>query len=279
MKLAAIEQLMLKHSLQQVPVIDERGVIVSLALYGTLLPRERLENEVFLMVGGLGSRLGDLTRHIPKPLLRLGDKPILEIIIDSLLSQGFNRFTFAVNYKAELIERHFGNGSRWGAEIRYLRESKRLGTCGALGLVEELPTRPFVVMNGDILTKVQFRHMLDFHTDHAAAATMAVREFSFQVPFGVTRVEGDKVREISEKPVERYLVNAGIYVLSPAALPLIPSGDYFDMTTLLTRLLDARMPVHSYVVDDYWLDIGRIDDLQKAHADFETNWLQQDAPR
>jgi dTDP-glucose pyrophosphorylase len=272
MKLAAIERLMLARSLNQVPVVDERRLVVGLALYGKLLPRERVDNEVILMVGGLGSRLGTLTKHVPKPLLRVGDKPILEIIIDSLLTQGFHRFRLAVNYKAELIERHFGNGGRWGAEINYVRESQPLGTCGAIGLVTPPPDEPFLVMNGDILAKIQYTDLLDYHRSHGGAATMAVREYSVQIPFGVTRIDDRRVYALAEKPTERYFVNGGIYVLDPKCLALIPRDTPYDMTTLLNDMLARDMGVYSYPVEGYWLDVGRVADFQQAHADFEEHW-------
>jgi dTDP-glucose pyrophosphorylase len=272
MKLSAVEMLMHERSLNQIPIVDDVGVIVGLALHGKLLPRDRLDTEVFLMVGGLGTRLGSLTKHVPKPLLRVGDKPILEIILDSLLTQGFHRFRLAVNYKSELFERYFGNGGRWGAEIEYLRETQQLGTCGALALTRKPPDEPFLVMNGDILAKVQFKALLDYHRSHGGAATVAVREYNVQIPFGVMRIEDREVRTLSEKPTETYFVNGGIYVLDPAALPLIPANARFDMTTLLNRLLEHDMGVFSFPIDGYWLDVGRTADLQQAHTDFEEHW-------
>jgi dTDP-glucose pyrophosphorylase len=276
MKLAAIERLMYTHELHQIPVVDGEGVIIGLALHGKLLPRERRDTEVFLMVGGLGSRLGSLTKRVPKPLLRIGDKPILEIILDALLTQGFHRFRMAVNYRAEMIERYFGNGGRWGAEIRYLREATALGTCGALSLVENLPDRPFLVMNGDVLAKVQYQELLDFHRSHGGAATLAVREYSVQIPFGVTHLDGRRVAALTEKPTERFVVNGGIYVLDPACLALIPKDTPYDMTTLIQALVDRDLGVYSYPIDGYWLDVGRASDLQQAHADFDERAGEED---
>lgn len=278
MKQAAIERLMYNHELHQVPIVDADGMLVGLALHGKLLPRERLDNEVYLMVGGLGSRLGSLTKRTPKPLLRVGDRPILEIILDSLISQGFYRFNLVVNYKAELIERYFGNGHRWGAEISYLRERKRMGTCGGLRIAERLPDKPFLVLNGDILTKVQFKALLDYHLSHDGVATMAVREYSVQIPFGVAQINDHRVSGLTEKPTERYLVNGGIYVLDPSCLELIPQDEYLDMTTLLGRLIESERGVYSWPIEDYWLDIGRVADFQQAHDDFEEYWYSDDDP-
>ena len=276
MRLIAIEKLMQAHSLMHVPVIDEDGVMVSLAIQGKLLPRERFENEIFLMVGGLGTRLGELTKELPKPLLKIGNKPILEIILDSFLAQGFYKFTFAVNYKAELIESYFGDGSKWGADINYLRESKRMGTCGALSLIEERPELPFLVMNGDLLTKINFKHLLEFHKARNSLATMAVREYDVQVPFGVISLEGNRIKDLVEKPTQRYFVNAGVYVLSPEALDFIPNDSFYDITTLFQDLLHKGLPTHSFPIYEYWLDIGRMSDFHQAHIDFSEEWSESD---
>lgn len=266
MKLSAIEHLMHEHSLQQVPVLDDAGAVVSLALHGRFLPRERINNRVVLMVGGLGSRLGELTKRVPKPLLRIGDKPILEIILDSLISQGFYRFTLCVNYRAEMIDRYFGDGRRWGAQIEYLREDKRLGTCGALSLLDPAPTAPFIVMNGDILTRVDFAQMFEFHESHNDVATMAVRPYDIDVPFGVVHARDNRIESLEEKPTERFFVNAGVYVLDPECIELVPRNEYYDITTLFSTLIEQGKNVSSYVIDDYWLDIGRRNELDSAYA-------------
>ena len=166
------------------------------------------------MAGGLGSRLGELTSNCPKPLLKVGNKPILETIIQNFLEQGFRRFHFSVNYKSEMIENYFRDGSQWGAEITYLRESKRLGTAGALCLLSERPKEPFFVMNGDILTKVNFRQMLAFYMQHESDACMAVKEYTLQVPYGVVDIADDQnITAINEKPIQAFFVSAGIYLL------------------------------------------------------------------
>lgn len=277
MRQQAIERLMHERQVQQVPVIDANGAIVGLALPGRLLPRERRDTEVFLMVGGLGSRLGVATQYVPKPMLRVGDKPTLEIILDGLLAQGFHRFRLAVNHGAEIIERYFGNGRRWAAEIRYLREGKRLGTCGALSLAEAVPSEPILVMNGDILTKVRYDQMLDFHGSHDGAATMALREYDVEIPFGVARVDDRRVRSLVEKPTERFLVNGGIYVLDPVCLSMVPADTYLDMPSLLGAVMGRGMGVYAYPIDGYWLDVGRSDDLQRAHVAYEEHWFGDEA--
>jgi dTDP-glucose pyrophosphorylase len=272
MRMAAIEEMMYERDLHQIPVRDESGVIVSLALHGRFLPRDRLENQVILMVGGLGSRLGDLTRHTPKPLLRIGGKPILEIILDGLISQGLHRFSLAVNYKGEMIERYFGDGRRWGASISYLRESKRLGTCGALSLIDNRPTEPLIVMNGDILAKIDYVRMLEFHQTHKATATVAVRSYDVDVPFGVVDSEAGRVTALVEKPRSRFQVNAGVYVLDPSCIALVPDNEYFDMTSLLGLLIDSGKAVYQYAINDYWLDIGRSADFYKANDEYHARF-------
>ena len=275
LKQAAIERLMQARDLHQVPVVDADGVLVGLALHGTLLPRERLDHEVFLMAGGLGSRLGALTKRVPKPMLRIGDKPILELILEGLLAQGFHRFRIAVNYRADLIERYFGNGGRWGADIRYLRETKKLGTCGALSLIDDAPAEGFLVVNGDVLAKVSFRELLNAHESAGAVATLAVREYAVQVPFGVAHMDGDgRVWTLMEKPTERFAVNGGIYVLDPACLDLVPKDTYFDMTQLIGVLLEKGLRVQGHPIDGYWIDVGRATDLAQADADFEVHWRE-----
>ncbi len=267
-----IEKLMLERQLKHIPILDAAGRLIDLAVQGLPYRYRRYHNQVFIMAGGLGSRLGDLTRETPKPLLHVGDKPILETIIRSFLNQGFYRFTLAVNYRSELIEAYFDDGSRWGAEIDYLHEDEPLGTCGALSLLQAPPSEAFFLMNGDILTNLRFTRLLDYHQEHQALATLAVRSYEVQVPFGVVEYDSHRVRQLVEKPVHQHLVNAGIYVLEPACLELIPLNTRFDMTDLIQALLQAGKPVSHYLLQDYWLDIGRLSDFEKANDEFEKIW-------
>jgi dTDP-glucose pyrophosphorylase/CBS domain-containing protein len=272
MKPSATETLMREKQLRHIPIVDERGVVLDLRLLGEVTKTERRENSVVLMAGGLGERLGNLTKDTPKPLLKVGDKPILEIILESFLAQGFYRFFISVNYKSDMIESYFGDGSRWGAEISYVRESKRLGTGGSLSLLPEVPQKPFFVMNGDLLTKVNFKGMLEFHEAQAQLATMAVREYDVQIPFGVTELDGHKITGLVEKPVKRFFVNAGVYVLSPQCLPLIPKDEFFDMPNLFQKLISSGFSTSSFPVHEYWLDIGQLSDFQRANIEYLENW-------
>jgi len=226
------------------------------------------------LAGGLGSRLQPLTEDKPKPLLSVGDKPILETILESFVEQNFRRFYISVNYKADAIKEHFADGGKWNAEIRYLEEEPRLGTAGALDLIPERPELPLLVMNGDLLTRVNFQDLLDYHRDQKAEATMCVREYDFQVPFGVVEIDDHNIRSIDEKPVHRFFVNAGIYVLEPGLIDLIPKGEYFDMTDLFARALEKGYETQAFPIHEYWLDVGRIDDLDRANHDYQNGFDQ-----
>ena len=269
---SAVETLMHRRSLRHIPILGADSVVVDLAMPQADPSKGRLPNQVVLMAGGLGTRLGALTEHTPKPLLMVGAKPILETILESFVAQGFYRFHVAVNYKADMIEAYFGDGSRWGVEIDYLRETKRLGTVGALGLLDAPPSETFFVMNGDVLTKINFRNMLAFHEENAQCATMAVREYDLQVPFGVVDLEGHTIKRLVEKPVQRFFVNAGVYVLSPDCCDLIPRNDYFDMTSLFQALIAQRQLAASFPIYEYWLDVGRTSDFKQAHLDYAQHW-------
>lgn len=254
--------------LHQIPIIDGQGCVVGIEILDNLLKSNFRENWVMLMAGGLGTRLRPLTDDAPKPLLKVGSKPILETIMDNFIEYGFRKFYLSVNYKAEMIEEYFGDGSRWGVEIRYIHEDKRMGTAGALGLLSEKPTQPLVVMNGDLLTKVNFQQLLDFHIEHRAQATMCVREYDFQVPYGVVKVDKLKLIGIDEKPIHKFFVNAGIYVLDPAALDLIPKNEFFDMPSLYQKLMDLNCETVVFPIREYWMDIGRKDDFERANGEF-----------
>jgi NDP-sugar pyrophosphorylase family protein len=261
-----VATLMQARQIQHVPRVDAEGFVTGLEILADLVAPPHLDTMVVLMAGGLGTRLRPLTENVPKPMLPVGGRPLLEIIVGNLAAQGFRRFRLAVNYKAEAIERHFGDGSQLGCEIGYLREPKPLGTAGCLSRLGERPTSPFVVMNGDLLTALDFRRMLDFHRSTGARATVALREHAQQVPYGVARSEGDHVLEIVEKPVHKWMVNAGIYVLDPSALDLLDGDRVVGMPELLNTIArDGR--VAGYPLKEYWIDIGRHEDLQRAEAE------------
>jgi len=260
--------LMRRKVLHHVPLLNNEMQVVGLATLDGLMGVLERPNWVVLMAGGLGSRLMPLTENCPKPMLPVNGKPILEKILESFLEQGFRQFFLSVNYLAHSVRDHFGDGSQWGVDISYLHEDKRLGTAGALSLLPERPSEPLVVMNGDLLTKARFDNMLNFHAEHGAAATMAVREYDFQVPYGVVQLNGANIVAIEEKPVHRFFVNAGIYTLSPTALEHIPSDVFFDMPTLFERMLAAGHSTSAYPLREYWLDIGRLEEFERAQQEW-----------
>lgn len=259
---------MRRLGLHQIPLLDAQGVVAGLAVIDDYLAAEVREHWVVVMAGGIGSRLKELTRDTPKPMLTVGSRPILETIVRSFADQGFRRFYLAVNYKAEQIERYFGDGSRFGIDICYLREQQRLGTAGALSLLPERPSLPVIVTNADLLAKENYGYMIDRHTESGADATMAVREFEMQVPFGVVRERDGCIETIEEKPVQRFVVSAGMYVLSPAVVDLVPHGHFFDMPSLFDAIVRKGLRARSHQFDGYWLDIGRMPDYEQANSDF-----------
>lgn len=260
--------IMKRKGLHQIPLVDDARHIAGLETLDELIQTREKENLVVLMAGGLGSRLRPLTDGTPKPMLKVGSKPLLETILENFIEHGFSRFYIAVNYMAEVIKGHFGDGSRWGVDIRYLHEDQRLGTAGALSLLPEKPIAPFFVMNGDLLTKVNFGQLLDFHTSHRAQATMCVREYDFQVPYGVVKIDDHRISGIDEKPVQRFFVNAGIYVLEPGALEMVRPNTFFDMPTLFERLIERGNETAAFPIREYWLDIGHLADYDRANVEF-----------
>jgi dTDP-glucose pyrophosphorylase len=251
--------------LLQLAVVDTDGHVVGLETLHGLLEKHLLNNPVFLMAGGLGTRLHPLTHDCPKPLLKVGDKPILELILESFINAGFHRFFISTHYLPEMIRDHFGDGTRWGVSIQYTHEETPLGTGGALGLLphDEI-NEPLLMANGDLLTNLDFRGLLDFHNGHMSVATMCVREYEYQVPYGVIQSEGHLVRSMMEKPLYKFFVNAGVYVLSDELVKSVLPETRIDLPTLLEQFIANGKNVNVFPVHEYWLDIGRKEDFQRA---------------
>lgn len=254
--------------ISHIPVVNDAGMLID------VFSREEISssliklNPVVIMAGGLGKRLGELTTNCPKPLLEVGGKPILLTILECFMEYGFRDFYFSVNYKSEMIKEYFGNGEKWDISITYIEESKPLGTAGCLGLIDLKSKEPIIVMNGDLLTKVNLSNLLDFHNTNSNAVTMCVKKYHFQVPYGVINTEGDIITSISEKPVFDFFVNAGIYVISPEVMKLVPHDDYFDMTTLVSKVLDNKEKAGVFPLHEYWQDIGQREDFNKAMVEY-----------
>ncbi len=264
---------MQRKGLHHIPLVDENHRVMGLETIDELIQPRARENRVVLMAGGLGSRLRPLTDECPKPMLKVGNKPLLETILENFIEYGFHRFYISVNYMADVVKSYFGDGSRWGADIGYLHEDQRLGTAGALSLLPEKPTEALLVMNGDLLTKVNFKQLLDFHTGHHAQATMCVREYDFQVPYGVVKIDAHRITSIDEKPIQRFFVNAGIYVLEPEALDLIAPNTYFDMPTLFEKLIALKKETAVFPIREYWLDVGQLADYDRANGEYRDIFL------
>jgi len=260
--------LMRAKRIQQVPLVDASGRVDGLELLSNLVAPTTRENAVVLMAGGLGTRLRPLTNDCPKPLLEIADKPILETILDGFIDHGFENFYFSVNYRAEMIKDHFSDGADWGVSIQYIEENKRMGTAGPLTLLPERPTRPFIVMNGDLLTKLNFSNLMDYHEGHDEIATMCVCQHEMQVPYGVIQTQAHRIASIKEKPVQRYFVNAGIYVLNPEVIDVIPSGAFVDMPAVFERLIADGRDTSAFLIREYWQDIGQPDDYCEANRVF-----------
>ena len=264
----SILKIALAKKLHKIPLIDELGKLVGIEDIEDIIKPVSKTNKVILMVGGLGTRLRPLTQDTPKPMLKVGNKPILQTIVEKFAEYGFVNITMCVNFNADIIKNYFGDGKEFGVNIDYILEQKRMGTAGALSLLKERPSEPFFVMNGDLLTNVNFEHIFNYHTLNKATATMCVREYDYEVPYGVVKMNDNKIVEISEKPVQKFFVSAGIYMLSPEILDLIPQNEFYDMPTLFEKAISKGKNVISFPIHEYWIDIGRLEEYQKANEEY-----------
>jgi dTDP-glucose pyrophosphorylase len=264
---AELRLLMEQAKVKQLPLIDTDGRVSGLTLLEGEQETQILRNWVVLMAGGLGTRLRPMTTTVPKPMIRVGGKPILQTIIEAFRQNGFFRFAVSVNYLADQIKSFFGDGSRFDAEITYICEAKRLGTAGALSLLPFRPDDDFFVMNCDIVTSVNFGAMMQFHQKSGASATMGVNHFLHKVPYGVVDINGDRLTGLREKPEYEFFVNSGVYVLSPSVLDTIPKNQFFDMTSLFQDLIETRAnAAAAFPIHEMWFDIGQPHDLERANA-------------
>ncbi|TQR32178.1 CBS domain-containing protein [Lysinibacillus sphaericus] len=262
------KQLMKSKMLKQLPIVDDNNRIINI-LFADNIETSLNKNKVVLMLGGLGTRLRPLTNDTPKPMLRVGNKPILETIIEGFKQYGYTDFIFSVNYKKEVIQDYFQNGEAFDVTIEYIEEDKKMGTAGALSLLKNRPTKPFFVMNGDLLTQINFDQLMQFHMEHKSVATMCVREYEYQIPYGVIETDGTDLVTIREKPIHRSFVNAGIYVLDPDVLDQIPQDKFYDMPSLFERMIEKNSKTSVFPIREYWLDIGQMDDFNRANNEIK----------
>lgn len=259
-------QLMKINKIHQLPIVENNGVVIGLHLWNSIVAPTALENKMLIMAGGQGKRLRPFTENCPKPMLEIGGKPMLQHIIEKAKNNGFRNFLISLNYLGEVIENYFQDGSQFGVNIEYLHENKPLGTAGCLSLLMNCPNLPFVVTNGDVLTDINYREFLNFHIEHEALATMAVRQHEIQNQFGVVLTRGIQIEGFEEKPVYRSNINAGIYVLDPKALSFLDYEQHCDMPTLFNRIKNKVGAAIVYPMHETWVDVGRPDDLEKLRA-------------
>ena len=258
--------LMNQYDINHLPVVDGQGNVVALLLRKDLVREDHLSLSAVIMAGGFGKRLLPLTERVPKPMLPVGDRPLLELTIQKLHDSGIRDVNLTTHYLPESIMNHFGNGEAFGVRLNYLQEDNPLGTAGGLRVMKNA-NGPILVLNGDILTGVSLEEMLVFHREHGAELTMGVRKYEMKVPYGVVKCNDVRVEEIREKPSLDFFINAGLYLLEPSACDCIPEERRFDMTDLIRALLDAGRTVVGFPIIEYWLDVGRYEDYKRAQKD------------
>tara|TARA_B100000963_G_C22606091_1_gene662563 strand:- start:153 stop:1199 length:1047 start_codon:yes stop_codon:yes gene_type:complete len=257
----------LSKKIYQIPIVEKNGKFKGIHILDELIEPKNKSNKVVIMAGGRGMRLRPLTKNIPKPMLKVGNKPILQIIIEKFKKSGYKNFIICVNYKSKIIKDFFGDGSKFGVKIEYIDEKKRMGTAGALSLFKLKPKKPFFVINGDLLTNLDFEKLIDFHHEHNSKATMCISEYNIKSPYGEVKLDVENIITIAEKPVHKFFVNAGVYVLDPSCIDLVPKK-FYDMTSLFKKIIINKNKVVSFPIGEYWLDIGRFNDYKKANLEY-----------
>lgn len=268
---------MRERSVRQLPVVDEEGRVKEVVSLADVLPNMATTMQAVIMAGGFGKRLAPLTNDLPKPMLMVAGHPVMEHIVVQLQEAGINNISVSTHYKPEKIMEHFGNGAHFGVDISYINEDRPLGTGGALGLMPA-PKTTQLVINGDVLTRVDFRTMLVYHREHEALMTVGVTQYGLHVPYGVIECKGPRVTALREKPQVNFLVNAGIYLLEPEVYQYIPKGQHMNMTDLIQALLDAGRRVVSFPIIEQWIDIGQHDDYRKAQLCATLNPSKEQSP-
>ena len=258
-------ELMRRYHVRHVPLLDADRRVVGLVRLDDLLEEPSTFRAV-VMAGGYGKRLHPLTESVPKPMLPVGDRPLIEHVLGQLRAGGVKHVSLTTHYKPEAFKEHLGDGRRFGMDIDYLTEDTPLGTAGALGTMPVWEST-LLVINGDVLTRANYRAMLDFHREHGALLTVGVRQYEVEVPYGVVETDGVRVRAINEKPTLKFFVNAGVYLLEPALHPRLQRGGRMDMTELIDALVAADEPVVTFPISEYWLDVGQLPDYERAKAD------------
>ena len=259
-------QLMAEYRIRQIPLLDAEGHVADIAMDSDYLAASALPLDGLIMAGGFGRRLMPLTETCPKPMLPVSGKPILEHLVRNLRAAGIRHVSISTHYMAENIIEHFQDGKDFGVQIEYVDEDQPMGTAGALAKAS-VGDLPLLVINGDILTTIDFRAMLDFHREHTADMTVAVQQYEVRIPYGVISTEGIDAVSIVEKPSVRHFVNAGIYLVQPSVCEMVPVDYAFDMPDLITKLIDAGRRVICFPIHEYWLDVGQMEQYERASTD------------
>ena len=271
---------MKKKNVLGIPVVDNNGLFIKIVHLNDLESEEdnHVTEKTFdfavIMAGGEGTRLRPITNDIPKPMVEVGGVPLIERQVEKLVKAGLKLIYISINYLGEIIEQHFGDGARYGTEIRYLREEGKLGTAGSLALLPEKPSGPVIVMNGDILTTSDFKTLYDFHCSHDSTITIAAIDYRVEIPYGVIGSKGAYVKTIKEKPSQRFRCNAGIYVFSPQLIELVKKPEFLNMTEIIENCIKSDMTVTVFPIHEYWSDIGTPEDLVKAQ-EYISKGIQQ----
>ena len=252
--------------LRQIPIVDEHGRVVDLALLDDLIDQELSNVTAIIMAGGFGRRLLPLTKNTPKPMLKVGEQPLLRVAIERLRDVGVRQINVSVHYRKEVITEYFGDGSNFGVDIAYIEEQVPLGTAGSIASVPH-KGRTVLVINGDVLSLVDFRAMLDFHRAHEAELTLAVAPYEMVVPYGVVGMDGAEISSITEKPTHHFFINAGVYWVEPSACEMVPQNRVYHMTDLVQDLLRSGRRVIGFPLHEYWRDIGQMADLKQANSE------------
>lgn len=266
--------LMKSKEVLQIPIVNKDLKILGLKTINNLIGNKniipkKIDNPVLLMAGGFGKRLEPLTKKVPKPMIKITDKSLLEITLERLVDSGFFNFFISTHYKSEIITKYFGDGSKWGVNITYIKEKKPLGTAGSISLISKKLNKPLLVVNSDLVTKANFKDIIKFHSKKKSAATLCVRKYDFQLPYGVIETKNGNATKITEKPLQKFFVNAGIYILNHNVLKTLKVNKKIHMTDLLSNIIKNNMKVSIYPIYEYWIDVGKIENLKKAKKEME----------
>lgn len=256
--------IMKKNKIYQIPILDNNKFVVGMHLYEELEKIKNFSNKIIIMAGGKGKRLYPLTKKIPKPLVQIAGKPMIQHIIESARSEGFKNFVVSINYLGHMIENFLGDGKKFNVSIEYIKETSPLGTAGSLSLINPLPQKPIIITNGDVFTDIKFEEILNYHNMHKAEGTMAIKLYEWQNPYGVIKTDGIEIQELEEKPVFKSYINAGVYVLSPNILKIMLKNNSCDMPLLFKKIKKQKGKIIAFPMHEPWIDVGKIDDLKKA---------------